>query len=385
MNAVLSCDAAGYGGMTPANSMALLPLAALGADDLAAWDRLATGAGTGNVFSRPWFLRHSLACFDPKGEARLAVARDASGEWTGVIPLVFARLYGRAPLPHWSAWRHANQFVGTPLVRRGCEGAFWSALLAFLDKENAAAAALRLFDLPADDPVNAALSDCCRSEGREFHVDHRFERAMLACAGQAPEPRPKDRRRLASLRRKLEREVGPVEFIGWRQGDDVPALVGQFLALEHSGWKGLQGSSLTSSEDTGGFFASVMASAASEGTLDALTLRAGGVPLAMSTHFVGPMRGFGFKMAYDEAFGCYAPGVLLLDELTRRFAELGVPQVDSCSAPGQQPVSRMWPGRRTLVEGRVALGGPLRRAAFRAFGTVEDLRGRVRAGAAANA
>lgn len=357
----------------------MLPLAALDTDDLAAWDDLAEASAVANVFARPWFLRQSLRHFDPAGKARLAVARSSDGRWIGAAPLIFARRYGRALLPHWALWRHANQFVGTPLVRDGCETAFWRALLAHLDSASPRGSALRVFDLPIDDPVNAALLALCDAERRDFRADRIFERAKLDCRAAPDEAvKPKERRRLASLLRKLEREVGPVAFESLPVGADVPQMAARFLELENSGWKGRQGCSLSSSQDTNAFFEAVMAEGAREGALDVLSLRADGKVIAMSTHFVGPLRGFGFKMAFDEAYASYAPGLLLLDELTRRFRELAVPEVDSCSAPGQQPVSRMWQGRRELVEGRVALGGPLRRAAFRALSTIEDLRGRTR-------
>jgi len=358
----------------------LLPLAALEPGDLSAWDDLAGSSATANVFARPWFLRQSLRHLDPDGKARLAIVRTRGGTWIGTAALVFAHRYGRALLPHWALWRHANQFVGTPLVRKGWETAFWRALLAHLDAASPHGSALRVFDLPLDDPVNDALLSLCGDERRDFRADRRFERAKLDCEGEPDAAiKPKDRRRLASLTRKLEREVGPVVFTGLSGEADVPRMAARFLELENSGWKGRQGCSLSSRDDTCAFFEAVMVEAAGEGMLDVLSLSAGGKVIAMSTHFVGPMRGFGFKMAFDEGYASYAPGLLLLDELTRRFHALDVAEVDSCSAPDQQPVSRMWQGRRELVEGRVSLGGPLRRAAFRALGTIEDLRNGLRA------
>lgn len=359
--------------------VSLVPVVALDVADLVAWNGLAQASASANIFARPWFVHLSLRHFDVPGKVQLAIVRAADGSWIGAAPLVFARRYGRAVLPHWELWRHANQFVGTPLVRAGCEADFWSALLAHLDRASPSGSALRVFDLPLDDPVNGGLLAVCGQQRRDFRADRHFERPMLVPGTASVEGiKPKDRRRLASLRRKLEREVGPVTFAGLPQGMGVSEAVARFLELEHSGWKGRQGCSLASAADTAGFFAAVMTEAAREGALDVLSLSAGERIIAMSTHFVGPVRGFGFKMAFDEAFARYAPGLLLLDELTERFRMLDVPEIDSCSAPGQQPVSRMWQGRRELVDGRVALGGPLRRAAFRALGTIEDLRANAR-------
>jgi hypothetical protein len=60
--------------------------------------------------------------------------------------------------------------------------------------------------------------------------------------------------------------------------------------------------------------------------------------------------------------------------MTRSFRERGLGEVDSCTAPGQQPVSRLWPERRELIDCRVALGGALRGHVFAGILACEALR-----------
>ena len=51
----------------------------------------------------------------------------------------------------------------------------------------------------------------------------------------------------------------------------------------------------------------------------------------------------------------------------KRDMEQGRGEIDSCAVPEQQPVSRLWPARRELIDCRVAVGGPLRARAFAAI------------------
>jgi hypothetical protein len=109
-------------------------------------------------------------------------------------------------------------------------------------------------------------------------------------------------------------------------------------------------------------------------------LSAGGRIVAISTQLEGATWRYGFKAAYDEAFARYAPGLLLLDRLTKSYGERGDLDVDSCAVPDQQPVSRLWPGRRELIDCRVALGGPVRARLFSAMLACERVARGVRAG-----
>lgn len=339
----------------------LLPHA-LGPGDEAAWDALGSDSEPPGVFAEPWFVRRSLAHCDPRREVRLAVVEDEEGRWLGALPVTPVPRQGRSPVPAWAAWQHPNQFVGSPLVRRGQAERFWRGLLAGLGAHGRRLS-LVLGTLPADDPVTEALLRFCAGEGRAVVIDRRIARACLRTAG--PEQDAKQRSRIRGLERKLAAEVGPVAFELIRDAGAVDDLLEGFLALERSGWKGRAGSALACAEGTRDFFLEVCRTAAAMGRLEVATLSAGGRILAISTQLEGAAWVYGFKAAYDEAFARHAPGLLLLDRLTQAYAARGGVAIDSCAVPGQQPVSRLWPERRELIDCRVALGGALRARLFR--------------------
>jgi hypothetical protein len=86
----------------------------------------------------------------------------------------------------------------------------------------------------------------------------------------------------------------------------------------------------------------------------------------MTTYFLDRGHGHGFKSAYDERFARYAPGMLLLVEVTRSLHGDGEVHFDSCSAPDSEPAASLWSGRRPILDVAVAIGPPSRRMLFTA-------------------
>ncbi len=328
------------------------------------WDDLAAADRGGNPFAQPWLQRLSLAHCDTGKRARLAVVEDGRGQWLGVLPLALARA-PRTPVRLWSVWSHPNQFNGTPLVRQDCAGRFWRGLLAGLDAEPGCAWALAFSNLPLDVAINRELLELCAGQGRRIAVDRHWGRAVLEPGAEMDLP-AKQRRRIAGLERKLAREHGPLSFELVGDPARTAELSETFVALESSGWKGKAGSALASQDQTRRFFSEVAQAATARGAFEFAVLRSGGRIVAMSAQLVCGAQLHGFKSAYDEAFAVHAPGLLLLCRLTRHWLDHGRVTVDSGAKPGQEPVSKLWPGRRELADYRVALGGPLRRAVFAA-------------------
>jgi CelD/BcsL family acetyltransferase involved in cellulose biosynthesis len=349
----------------PVRTRVVEPLA-LSAADLQCWDALAVAAESTNPFAQPWLQRLSLAHFDPGGKARLAVVEDRFGSWLGAMPLALERT-GGVRTPMWSASGHANQFTGTPLVRADRAEAFWQEVLGWLDTAPGGALALELHNLALDDQVNRALFELCQRQGRRVAFDRRWQRAMLS-PGSAPcEPGGKLRRRIEGLERKLEREHGPPSLELARSPARIAALIEAFVALEGAGWKGQQGSALASHQATRSYFAEVARTGAAHGVFEIGVLRSRTRIVAMSTQLLASATVHGFKAAYDEAFAAHAPGLLLLCRLTRHWQAQGTLLVDSCTRPGQEPISKLWPGRRDLADCRIALGGSRRRTGFAAL------------------
>ena len=351
---------------TDGYAVRLLRHAELTAADHARWADLSTAAGSGNIFAEHWFMDAALRHSGSARDARLAIVSRGDGVWQGVLPLKPEPRFGRWPAANWQSWAATNQFLGSPLVRPGAAHGFWRALLRHLDDQTDGRMLLHCRQFAWDDPTCAALVDICGEGERGFRLLDRFDRPARLPGGDVV-PDGKAQARLRSLRRRLEREHGPVAIDMQASAGDCGDWIDQFLALEKSGWKGQAGSALACDPETEGLFREVIAQGQMRGRARLAALMAGGRPIAMSSWFVGGDHGFGFKMAFDEGFRTYAPGLLLMRHIADRIGEHPAMVFDTCTPTAGGCTRPLWGGHRTIFECAVAVGPPLRRLCFDAL------------------
>ena len=157
-------------------------------------------------------------------------------------------------------------------------------------------------------------------------------------------------------------DTRPVATERLRPGQPVGPWIDAFLRLEAAGWKGRAGSAMASADDTAAIFRATLAGAHARHRLHALSLTLDGRPLAMLATLLSPPGAFSYKIAYDEEFARYSPGVLLERRALALLEEPGVEWVDSCAAPDHPMIDGLWSGRRSVVRVTVPLAGRLRRA-----------------------
>jgi CelD/BcsL family acetyltransferase involved in cellulose biosynthesis len=338
-----------------------LPLAERGR-----WACLAAHATPGNVFAADWFMEPAIRHCGHAVSLRLAVVREPSGAWLGVLPVTLGARIGRGPLPSLQTWHAADQFIATPLVRAGAEWAFWAALLARLDRQPGLAVALDCDAMPLTHPATLALIDLCAGQGRRLHACHSFTRpARIAGSERTPDVRDAHRldRRLDRLEQRLADAHGPVRMVMHARSELCEPWVAAFLALERAGWKGRAGSALASDSRTAALFREVIRQGHRSGTVRLASLTAGGTVAAMSCWFVAEGHGYGFKTTLDERLGAFAPDRLLTRRIAARPETRALRLFDSC-APADAPADPLWPDRQPFASLAVAIGGPTRRALF---------------------
>lgn len=351
---------------------------------LAAWRELADDASEPNVFFEADFLTTALSLFDPGQDARIAAVWDGAvaGRLLGLIPLTREPRYGRWPVPVLSGWMHHNCFLGTPLVRKGCERAFWQALLGHADR-NGPGLFLHLTQLSLDGPVWAALREVCAEQGRACDVVRREERALLATDMDgadyyAATVRKKKRKEIGRLRNRLA-ELGHVETVKGPGEAGLERWIDEFLALEKAGWKGENGSALACHPGTEALFRQTLAAAHERGRLQLVAMRLDGRAIAMLVSFLSPPGGFSFKTAYDEELSRYSPGVLLQIDNLDVLKNCGLAWMDSCAAAGHPMIDSLWAERRAIGRVSIALKHRARPLAFKLLRTGEEAMARLRA------
>lgn len=332
-----------------------------------AWDALSACAAEPNPFHESWYLLAALRAFDPAGVVKL-LRFEADGELAGLLPLHAPSRYYRWPVPHLAGWVHANCFLGAPLVARGLEREFWRALLEWTDANAGHGLFLHLAQIPLTGPVHDALEIVLGEQGRLAAVVHREDRAMLAShlSPEAYFEASLSGKKRKELRRQYNRlaEVGDVAMTRTAGDEGLARWIEDFLALEHSGWKGTNGSAIASHQSTTRMFREALFGAASQGKLERLTLTLDGEPIAMLANFLTPPGAFSFKTAFDERYARYSPGVLVQRENLALLAQPGIDWCDSCAAADHPMIDHIWRERRPIGHMSIAIGGKLRRALF---------------------
>ncbi len=185
------------------------------------------------------------------------------------------------------------------------------------------------------------------------------------------------RRELQRLGRGLEREAGgPVEV---RDRSADATAVEDFIRLEESGWKGRERTALASNQSHAQFFRDLCSSFREAGRLQLYELSAGGRTVAFKCNLLAGSVVFCFKIAFNEEYARFSPGVQLEVAMAGLFHErTELTSMDSCAEPGNQMINRLWPDRRTITSVLVTADRPLGRAANYGVSTAAAVRRRVR-------
>ncbi|MCB2059182.1 MAG: GNAT family N-acetyltransferase [Novosphingobium sp.] len=346
--------------------------AGLDANDRECWAELTRHAASSNIFVHDWFMEAALASSDHAGEIELLVVASDDGRWLGVLPLLSEGSLGRWPVRTFSLWSATNQFLSTPLVLPQFADRFWEIALRHLDERRGGHGALYCRLLAANDAVDEALVARCMTEGRPFFLLRSYDRAAKVtipsgdCGKQvSKKSRRKLESRLRNLSKRLAEEHGELEFSLHPDGQAPDPWIDAFLKLERTGWKGRAGSALACGDDTEALFRATISRGCEMGVANLATLKAGGTTIAMTSWFVTGRQGFGFKMAYDEAFSAFAPGQLLMQHIAELVEAQPELDFDTCSSPDSQNTKYLWPDRRELFDCVVGIGSPVRKLRLR--------------------
>ncbi len=315
------------------------------------WTSLAEDAAEPNSFAEYWFVAASIPTLGAR-DLRIAEIRRA-GRLIGVMPITQERDYGRIRTPFVQNWCHHHLFLGTPLVRKGEEEAFWTEMLALLDADAGPGHFLHLRSLTDDGPVHRGLVAAATASGRICAAVHREQRALLH-SELGPEEyyltqiRAKKRKEIRRLQSRLA-EQGKVDARRLDRRSELAEYCDLFLALERAGWKGKAGSALACRSETSSFFRSAVEGAFDAGKLDFLRLDLDGRPIAMLVNFLSPPGSFSFKTCFDEDFARFSPGVLIQLENLQMLSRPDIEWADSCAAEDHPMIDSLWSGRRTII------------------------------------
>lgn len=338
------------------------------------WDALAKRAEA-NVFMHPAALCAAAAA----GFARVHVLLAWQNETlVGLWALRERRLTPFLPA-FLAAPPYDYAFVAGPVVDPGCVDA---VMPAFFDAIADARALPNVIELKSLDGESATFRATMNALGKR-PVLTLSERARPFLNGST------ERNRSGSTGKKLRQnwnrlsDLGAVDVVNERAGEQVREAFEIFLKLEQQSWKGDSGTALLSDDEDAAFARRWIAALSGQNSASVALLRVDGKPIAAQVLlYSGPMA-YTWKTAFDAEFSRFSPGALLVDKVTDALFASGIEKVESCSPAGSF-MEHLWSGRRATVDMLVDVGAKksmgFRLAALgeRAYAFAREQRDRLR-------
>ena len=333
-----------------------------------AWEQLADEASAPNIFHEPWLVAPAATLAGRAPDVVMVWHDTADGiRLDGVLPLATKRVRGIALAAE--NWDNQVRALGEPLVRRGAEAVFWAAALDAIAAWRGRGWYLRLSMLIADSASTQALSMVARARGCAPVVTRSYERALLVGGGTARDyaaatMRSKVLKEHRRLRNRLG-DMGGLAFERLAPDADAASWIDDLFRLELTGWKGRDGVAAAAEPARAACFRTILLAAHARGRLDFHRMTVGGTVIAalavIEAPGVGGDEGFQLKIAYDEAWAGWSPGVLLeMAYLDHALDARGLARVDSCARANHPMIDRLWRDRLGIVS--LAIPYPTRRS-----------------------
>jgi Acetyltransferase (GNAT) domain len=268
------------------------------------------------------------------------------------IPRLSGHLLRKSfPLPHYDSWLTALTPTGLPAA--GLPPSIEDSL-ALLDSTEVP---ILFRNLRLEHPVTQALASAA-AHSRSIKT---WERAALNLAGTYDDWLMKNfdqkrRKELKRLRARLA-EQGDLQSITLNSADNIQPFLDAFLLLEARSWKGRRGTAISNNKNLQKACEAGLNAMHSTGRLQFWQINLDGRPIASLFALVDDGEVTLGKIAYDEDFAKYSPGVLIILDCTA--ALMGQPDLvlaDSNAIPNHPMIDRIWRDRIACAD--LLLAGP---------------------------
>jgi len=348
------------------------------------WRALAGCALAPNAFYEPAFALAAAPVFGRGAGAFLVWSGSAPRRLLGFFPArAQTRRYG-VKLSILLGWTHAYAALCVPLVEREAAEPVIAAWLTHIAAHAQLPGLLLLPFLPAAGPFAAALDAVLRRAQMPIADFNRHRRALLAPGGSGRShyvERALGARRHKELRRLGRRlaDVGAVMFTSATEPASVASAIEDFFVIEASGWKGRAGTAAAGHDDLRRFIRAAATALAAEGKISVNRILLDGRAIAAAIILRSGASAWFWKIAYDEAFARFSPGVMLTAALTETLADdATIAQTDSCATADHPMIDHLWRERLALCDRLIAVRP---QAPFAPARALEALRGVAIAGA----
>jgi hypothetical protein len=321
-----------------------------------AWCRLSSRAIAPNAFYEPWVILPASQYLAGAGALFFLLIfgpPDAAGEkplW-GFFPLeVQSRCLG-VPVKTLAFWQHRYCFLATPLIELAHTREVLDTFWRWFERNPLGCRILDTNYLLAEGAFHEIWADFATR--RTALVLNDYPRAFLdPRRGGIPYSSmgvsKKHMDEYIRQERRL-RELGALEYRQVTSSAEVDSWIADFLHLEAAGWKGEHGDAIAKQSADISYLRAVTREGFARGRVMLLSLNLIGKPIAMKYNLLSQDGGFAFKIAFDEHYGKYSPGVLLeFDNIRRVCGNPSIQWMDSCALARHPMLNRLWNERRMI-------------------------------------
>ncbi len=141
-----------------------------------------------------------------------------------------------------------------------------------------------------------------------------------------------------------------------RGAEPLGQSIDEFIRLENMGWKREQGTSLYSNPRHLRFFQEMAKGFNQAGQIFFTEVHLNETRISSTANLISGKAGFGFKMGWDPQYAKYSPGIVNVIRMMESGRDVlgDLEYIDSSTTP-ESYVSKIWPERRSLVEGLFSL------------------------------
>jgi CelD/BcsL family acetyltransferase involved in cellulose biosynthesis len=326
------------------------------------WGALADRAIGSNVFYSPSFALAAAPMLGRDVGACLVWSQSPPQRLVGFFPArIEQRRYG-LKLAVLVGWTHAYAPLGVPLVDPTMPAPVITAWLAHLaDNRNFPDLVLMPL-LPESGPLASSFKAAlARVDARTASYAPHARAELIPGPDRAHYlDQAIGRRKRKELDRQYRRlaERGALQTTNTTEPKDINSAVETFLALEAGGWKGRAGTAATLDPGIRLFMQHAIVSLAATGQARIDILRIDGQPIAGTVTLISGDTAWCWKIAYDEDFARYSPGVQMIRELTQRLlSDEAIKRVDSCATADHPMIDHLWRERLALSDQLIAVRG----------------------------
>ncbi len=325
-----------------------------------AWRELAARALEPNVFYEPAFALAAASVFGRDAGAVLVWSGMSPRRLLGFFPArIETRRYG-LKLPVLVGWTHPYAPLGVPLIERDAAEPVIAAFIAHVAADPALPGLLLLPFMTRNGPFAAALDTIVRRAQMPAADFNRHRRALLEPHGERSRylEHALGARKHKELRRIARRlaELGAVVFTSATEPAAVATALEDFFALEAGGWKGRAGSAAADRDELRRLIRTVLGELAAEGKVAIHRILLDGRAIAAAIVLRSGRGAWFWKIAHDETFARFSPGVMLTVALTEELVEDStIARADSCATANHPMIDRIWRERLALCDRLIAV------------------------------